>query len=118
MLKISLMCKSILLEKALKRFLKHQITNYSDCDVVLSDQPLEIEKPLLVIGTEHYANISKPFTHADLLLELDKFSKSLTKSAKSRPLSPSLEDKISHLTEQFNHDLINLIKEHNENESI
>jgi hypothetical protein len=118
MVKVSLMCRSLLLENSLKRFLKHQITDYNHCDVVLSDQQLNIDKPYLMIGSEHYADISKPFTHADILLELDKFTKSSNQSANSRPIPTSLDEKINKLTRTYQEQLHQLIKEHYEHQSI
>jgi len=89
MVKVCLMCQSVLLELALKKFLKQRITTFKESDVVITDRPLEINKPFLLIGSDAHADLQKPFTHASLLLQLEKFEKRKTPS-------PALPQELLH----------------------
>ena len=70
------MCKSLLLESALKRMINTKyITTFNECDVVLCDEKIQINKPYLLISNDKKANIFKPFTYSSLMLALQKFKK-------------------------------------------
>mgnify|MGYP006299685119 CR=1 FL=1 len=71
------MCASPLLKKSLERFLEGHVTSYKDCDFVLADQVLEIEKPYLLIADSHEADIKKPFSRSQLMVILERYYKRL-----------------------------------------
>lgn len=113
MVKVCIMCKSILLESALKNILKNHVTTYNECDVVLTDQRLRIEKPFLYISSDKHCDIKKPFTHSSLMLQLEKFSKN--HSAKHAALPKELEDKIERATREYTKKITGIIAAYYEN---
>jgi len=77
MLKVCVMCDSILLKKTLESFLSGYLTPFNQCDVVITDKPLSIDRPFLLIDSAEDADIIKPFTRSTLLLYLDKYQKKI-----------------------------------------
>jgi len=120
-MKIALACQSILLEKSLEIFLKNYLSSYKQCDFVISDKRVEIDKPLFFISTEN-SDLNVPFLKSSLILSLEKFHKEFILKEVSveidKPLKKinikNLEEKISNLTDTFRDDLIGVIKEYYE----
>jgi len=119
-LKIALACQSILLEKSLEVFLKNHIAPYKQCDFVISDRNIEINKPLFNIGIEK-ADLIMPFSRSTLMLKLENFydnlykNTSTDKSQNNEIKNQELEKKITKLTDTFRDDLLNVIKEYYDN---
>jgi hypothetical protein len=119
-MKIALACKSILLEKSLEIFLQEYLTPYRQCDFVISDKHLDIDKPLFYVATEN-SDLNIPFSKSSLILTIEKFYSSLINAdvAKNPEITKKidvkqLEDKISDLTDNFRKELISIIKEYHE----
>jgi len=119
-MKIALACQSVLLEKSLEIFLKKYISSYKQCDFVISDRKIEIEKPLFYIAPND-ADLNLPFASSNLLLALEKFYHSLHVKENSELKMVSkeinlqeLEEKITRLTNEFRNNLITVIKEYYE----
>jgi len=108
------MCKSVLLESALKNILKNHVTTYNECNVILADQSLEIDKPYLLISSKENSDIKKPFTRSSLMLHLEKFSKSNI-SYKDLSLPKELENEIDKVVNNFSQQIAQIIKSHHEN---
>lgn len=115
-MKIALACQSVLLEKSLEIFLKEYLTPFKQCDFVISDQEMEMEKPLFLISSEK-SDLHVPFSKSALILKVEKFYDSLqtqnetTKRVERVDVS-ELEEKIIKLTDNFRDDLIKVIKEY------
>ena len=115
-MKIALVCQSLLLSRALKSFLGESVVAYKQCDFVISDKKIELDKPVFYISS-HEGNLMIPFSKSSLLLELDKFFQHLrllqgmadeeVTTSKSTHL---LEEKITALTEKFRAELIQTIR--------
>ena len=116
-MKIALACQSILLEKSLEIFLKSYIAPYKQCDFVISDREIEIDKPLFCIAAEN-SDLILPFSKSSLMLKVENFYDSLLEAEQNNNIVKSdtkeIEEKITKLTDNFRDDLINLIKEHYE----
>jgi len=121
-MKIALACKSLLLTKTLEIFLKKNISSYKKCDFVISDNKIEIDKPLFVISG-NTSNLQAPFSESALMIELDKFyskictnkiSNDSVSEAKNTDLNESLKEKIDFLTKKFRDDLIFVMQEYYE----
>jgi len=114
-LKIALACQSILLEKSLEIFLKSYIVPYKQCNFVISDRKIEIDKPLFYIATEN-SDLPMPFSKSALMLKVESFYDSLFKKEKEEIVKKvnikDIEEKIIKLTDNFRKDLISVIKEH------
>lgn len=117
-MKIALACQSVLLEKSLEIFLKSYIAPYKQCDFVISDKEIEIDKPLFYIASED-SDLVMPFSKSALMLKIEKFHESLLKKEPTKNVKKvcveELEEKITTLTDSFRNDLINIIKEHYDN---
>lgn len=48
-MKIAIVCQSLLLSKALKTFLAEMIVSYKQCDFVISDKKIELDKPVFYL---------------------------------------------------------------------
>ena len=95
-MKIALACQSVLLEKSLEIFLKSYITPYKQCDFVISDKEIEIDKPLFQIANDD-SDLVMPFSKSALILKVE---------------NNELEQKITKLTDNFRDDLVSVIKEY------
>ena len=120
-MKIALACQSLLLEKSLKLFLKNFIYPYKQCDFVISDRHIEIDKPLFYIASEN-SDLNIPFSKSSLLLQIEKFHETLTKmNEEEQSLHVNkvdlkdLEQKITKLTDDFRDNLVHVIKDYYEN---
>jgi hypothetical protein len=115
-MKIALVCQSLLLSRALKSFLGEMVVPYKQCDFVISDKKIELDKPIFYISSNE-GNLVIPFSKSSLLIELDKFFQHLVlrqgsmddimTNAKS---THALEEKITALTEKFRAELIQTIR--------
>ena len=119
-MKIAIACKSILLEKALKIFLRPYLVPVKYCEFVVSDSKIKIDKPIFLIGNDS-AHLPLPFSKTSLLLALEEFStcllgekKQKSEIAKEVKDFSILENKINMLTDKFRKDLIQTIKSHYE----
>lgn len=100
-MKIKIQCKSLLLEKALKMFLKKYIVaGANNYDILISDYEINSTKLFLIQNTIK-SNIKKPFTKRDLFSKLRKFS--VTKTV-------NIEDEMKLLLEEYTHKLTELNK--------
>jgi predicted ribosome quality control (RQC) complex YloA/Tae2 family protein len=116
-LKIALACQSMLLEKSLEIFLKGYITPYKQCDFVISDKNIEIDKPIFYIADEK-SDLVLPFSKSTLMLKIEKFYDSKFKKepkVKTKKVdTKKLEKEITKLTDNFRNDLVSIIKEYYE----
>jgi len=71
-MKIALSCRSILLEKSLRRFLGEHLVPESDAELIVTDHPLQSEKPVLRIGTDSGADLGKPFSKSRLMIKIEE----------------------------------------------
>ena len=117
-MKIALACQSVLLEKSLEIFLKSYITPYKQCNFVISDRKIEIDKPLFYIATEN-SDLIIPFSKSALMIKVESFYDSLFKEETKESIKKvdikDIEVKITKLTDNFRDDLVSLIKEHYDN---
>lgn len=117
-MKISLVCQSLLLSKALKSFLGDEIVSYKQCDFVISDKKIELDKPIFYISSTEGALLI-PFSKSSLMIELDKFYQDILRKEQNSfentqvPIPHiALEEKISVLTEKFRKELIQTIRDY------
>ncbi|WP_456323060.1 hypothetical protein [Hydrogenimonas sp.] len=121
-MKVTLACRSILLEKSLRKFLRNYLSHDSEADIVITDYLKQGEKPILRIGTDVEADLKKPFSHSQLMIRLEeKLERHAQKEkihnfCKTDESENSLEEKIEILTRNFATELIQTIKEHYKNE--
>ena len=121
-MKIALICNSLLLKKALEFYLKDYISTMKECDFVVSDKEIDVDKPLFLIGKTKDSHLKTPFIKSDLKIAIKKFFNSLkekkivelpkeiNKTAKTRNIQ-ELERRLQALTNRYQNDLIKTIRE-------
>ena len=116
-MKIALVCQSLLLNKALNSFLGENIVPYKQCDFVISDKKIELDKPVFYISA-HEGNLLIPFSKSSLFIELDKFFQQIILRGNIDDLmmpersSGLLEERINALTEKFRVELIKTLRDY------
>jgi len=115
-MKVALVCQSLLLSRALKSFLGDMVVPYKQCDFVISDKKIELDKPIFYISSNE-GNLIIPFSKSSLFIELDKFFQHLlmlhgnVDDMMPQPKTThALEEKITALTEKFRAELIQTIR--------
>ena len=115
-MKVALVCQSLLLSRALKSFLGDIVVPYKQCDFVISDKKIELDKPIFYISSND-GNLIIPFSKSSLLIELDKFFQHLIMvQGNVDDMMPQpknrydLEEKNTVLTEKFREELIQTIR--------
>ena len=115
-MKIALVCQSLLLSRALKSFLGDMIFPYKQCDFVISDKKIELDKPIFYISSSE-GDLLIPFSKSSLSIELDRFWQRLNALAPTEDMPSNqhtllLEEKITALTESFRQELIHTIRDY------
>ncbi len=116
-MKIALACRSTLLEKSLRKFLKGYLAEGEDADLIVSDYPLQSSKPVLRIGAERDADLMKPFSRSRLMIKIEeKIEANRTKDALKHFSieEESLEERIENAALRFAKELTEIIKEYYE----
>ncbi len=115
-MKIALVCQSLLLSRSLKSFLKENIVVYKQCDFVISDKKIELDKPIFYISHTQNGHLQIPFSKASLCLALEAFENSLRiqepSTLKHGTQPDFLEEKIANLTEKFRQELIQTLRDY------
>ena len=118
-LKVAVVCESVLLSRSLEIFLKDSIVDFTDADVVLADREFECEKPILLVSSRPKADIRKPFGKTKLYAILENYEKD--QRAKKMVFEPQVlpvvhgDDlglQIEKLVEDFSKKLVQTIKGH------
>ncbi len=113
--KISVICDSPLLNGALERFLKEYLSPYKNCDIVVSDKAINIDKPLFLISNIENSHLKKPFTRSQLMLKLNSFYKASKKAfpeLRYNDLNPDLKDEIEEIVHNFKKEIFDTILKH------
>ncbi len=116
-MKIALSCRSILLEKSLRKFLEDHLVPEHEAELIVTDHPLRIEKPVLRIGNDSEADLGKPFSRSRLMIKIEeKLQADRTKEALRHFVieEESLEEQIERAVHDFAQKLIKIFKEHYE----
>lgn len=115
-MKIAVLCDSLLLKRCLEIFLKEHLSSYRECDFIVSDKPVESEKPVFIISSQKNAHLKKPFSKAKLLKSLEEYYRRL-KGSQMPPIEESslkgdeLEKRLMSATMRFVKEILEIIKE-------
>jgi hypothetical protein len=106
----AIVCDSPLLKKALEKMIKTRLAPLNRCDLAISDKPLAIDKPTLVIGD----HIPKPFSRERLFSAIAFFERlEALKNASIEALNQNdrrgKEERISALTNRYAKDLLQIL---------
>ncbi len=116
-MKIALSCRSILLEKSLRKFLDDYLVPDHDAELLIADHPVQSSKPVLRIGTDSDADIAKPFSKSRLMIKIEeKLRTDETKEAFKHFAieEETLEEQVERAVKSFSEELIKIYKEHYE----
>ncbi len=116
-MKIALSCRSILLEKSLRKFLDDHLVPEHDAELLVTDHPVQSEKPVLRIGTDSGADLGKPFSRSRLMIKIEeKLQADRTREAFKHFAieEETLEGQIERAVHEFAQELIKIFKEHYE----
>ena len=124
-MRVAIKCESPLLQRSLEIFLEKDLSPIKNCDVVVSDQKLDIDKKVVYISSESDANLIKPFSKSQLVLALEKVMKDEKESKSFLSMIEEMEsfgvgekgldfkflqDRIENLTQEYQENLIKTIQ--------
>ena len=127
-MRVAVKCESPLLQRSVELFLDKELSPIKNCDIVVSDQKLDIDKKILYISNESDGDLLKPFSKSQLVLALEKVmndekeSKSFLSMIEELEQTESfettdkgldfkfLQDRIEQLTQEYQENLIMTIR--------
>ena len=127
-MKVAVKCESPLLQRSLEIFLEKDLSPIKSCDIVVSDQKLDIDKKMLYISNENDADLIKPFSKSQLILALEKVIKNEKENKSFLSMIEELEqkesfdagekgldfkflqDRIEKITQEFQENLVKTIR--------
>ncbi len=127
-MRVAVKCESPLLQRSVELFLDKELSPIKNCDIVVSDQKLDIDKKILYISNESDGDLLKPFSKSQLVLALEKVmndekeSKSFLSMIEELEQKESfettdkgldfkfLQDRIEQLTQEYQENLIMTIR--------
>lgn len=127
-MRVAVKCESPLLQRSVELFLDKELSPIKNCDIVVSDQKLDIDKKILYISNESGGDLLKPFSKSQLVLALEKVmndekeSKSFLSMIEELEQKESfeiidkgldftfLQDRIEQLTQEYQENLIKTIR--------
>ena len=71
-MKVAVKCESPLLQRSLELFLEKYLSPLKNCDIVVSDQRIEVDQKLIYVSTSSDADLVRPFSKSQLVLALEK----------------------------------------------
>lgn len=93
-MKIALECKDIILEQALRLFLREHLVLKKDCDFLVCDAKSSLLKPQFIIA-KNSAQLSVPFSKDELMGALSEFDATLKTFAQKL-----VEDEKKHMKQE------------------
>lgn len=115
-MKIAVECQSPLLQKSLELFLAKYLSSTKQCDIVLRDKECLSDSRCMYISSDKNADIIKPFSRSQLILEIEKRYKELHKETLHDNSYGEgmdfgiLEKRIEYLTQEYQENIIRAVK--------
>lgn len=94
-MRVAVKCESPLLQRSVELFLDKELSPIKNCDIVVSDQKLDIDKKILYISNESDGDLLKPFSKSQLVLALEKVMSDEKESKSFLSMIEELEQKES-----------------------
>ncbi|WP_457592801.1 hypothetical protein [Hydrogenimonas sp.] len=116
-MKLALSCRSVLLEKSLRKFLKSYLVPDHEAELIISDHPLQSPKPVLRIGADQEADLNKPFSRSRLMIKIEeKLKADRTQEALKHFTieEETLEERVENAALRFAREVAEIFKEHYE----
>ena len=119
-MKISVKCKSPLLQKSLEMFLSRYITSTKNCDIVVSDEECLNDERCFYISSSEKSDLVKPFSKSQLILALENRYQTLYQSLPITTVDEALEDeplnfdilekRIEYLTTEYQANILKAVR--------
>jgi hypothetical protein len=125
-MRVAVKCESPLLQRSLEMFLDKNLSPMKSCDIVVSDQKLDLDQKIVYISNESDADLTKPFSKSQLFLVLEKVMKDEKESKSFLSMMEEmdtvessntqglefkfLQDRIEKLTKEYQENLIKTIR--------
>ncbi len=118
-MKVAVECQSPLLQKSLELFLEKYLSSTKKSDIVVRDVACLNDKRCFFISSESGADLAKPFSKAQLIIELEKkYNKLYEKEPEVSIIqehTPSmdfsiLENRIESLTKEYQENILRAVK--------
>ncbi len=115
-MKVAVECRSVLLQKALEKFLDGYLSSVKHSDIVIRDYKKNDDKNFF-IATSQDADLVKPFSKSQLMLALQNRYKAVKPSQKNESTAERnnanfeiLQKRIEMLTEEYKNNILEAIK--------
>jgi hypothetical protein len=115
-MKVAVECKSPLLQKSLELFLEKYLSSLKQCDIVVRDMECLNDERCFFVSSEKGADLIKPFSKSQLIIELEKKYKTLKRTQiedviENNPMDfDILEKRIEFLTQEYKNNVIRAVK--------
>ena len=120
-MKISIECKSPLLQKSLEVFLARYLCSSKQCDIIIRDEKCLEDSRCFYISSALDSDLRKPFSKSQLILALENRYQTLVKmkpinvepeeNLNEEPLNfEILENRIEYLTREYQQNIIKAVK--------
>lgn len=118
-MKISVECKSPLLQKSLELFLEKYLCSSKQCDIIIRDEECVGDARCFLISSSATSDLTKPFSKSQLILALENRYQSIVKtkvvetaeSTNEEPLNfDILEKRIDYLTKEYQQNILKAVK--------
>jgi len=122
-LKIAIECKSPLMQKSIEMFLKNYLSSSRQCDIIVRDEPCLNDERCFYISSDKEADLTKPFSKAQLILALENRYKTLvqdnvlmeedqydTKDDEEVMDIEILEKRIKFLTQEYQNNILKAVR--------
>ncbi len=116
-MKVAVECQSPLLQKSLELFLQKYLSVAKKSDIIVRDVACVDDERCFFISSESGADLLKPFSKAQLLIELEKKYKSLQRTQTPLRKQTSehldfsvLEKRIEALTQEYQANILRAVK--------
>lgn len=119
-MKVALKCRSILLEKTLRKILSQYIVSEENANILITDHKINKHDNNLPIFRIAYndieADLQKPFSRSQLMIKLEEKLKTMKQKDELISIiedeDTSLEKEIEKLSKQFAKDLLKVFKQY------
>ena len=109
-MKISIECRSPLLQKSLELFLAKYLCSSSECEIIIRDEECFGDSKCFFIASSENADLQKPFSKIQLLSALKERYQLLPKERKETFDFRVLEKRIESLTQEYQQNIMKAVK--------
>ncbi|MDB2562522.1 hypothetical protein N9X61_02845 [Sulfurimonas sp.] len=118
-MKVSVECKSPLLQKSLELFLAKYLCSSKHCDIVIRDEECIGDDRCFFISSLPNSDLAKPFSKSQLILALENRYQSIAKVKPQKTIDTSneeplnfdiLEKRIDYLTKEYQQNILKAVK--------